>query len=114
VISYGIHYNGTTFTDKTAQEGMEQPEHYWIPSIGPSGMAFVNSSVYKGWENNLMIGSLRFEYRNRCEIKDNKVVHEEILFKNIGRLRDVRVSPDGYIYIAVENPGSIYKVLPVA
>ncbi len=114
VISYGIHYNGTTFTDKTAQEGMEQPLHYWIPSIGPSGMAFVNSSsIYKGWENNLMIGSLRFEYLNRCEIKDNKVVHEEILFKNIGRLRDVRVAPDGYIYIAVENPGRVYKLVPV-
>lgn len=113
VISYGIHYNGTTFTDKTAQEGMEQPEHYWIPSIGPSGMTFVNTSVYKGWENNLMIGSLRFEYLNRCEVKDNKVVHEEILFKNIGRLRDVKLAPDGYLYIAVENPGRVYKLVPV-
>jgi glucose/arabinose dehydrogenase/cytochrome c553 len=114
VISYGIHYNGTTFTDKTAQEGMEQPEHYWIPSIGPSGMTFVNTSVYKGWENNLMIGSLRFEYLNRCEVKDNKVVHEEILFKNIGRLRDVKLAPDGYLYIAVENPGRVYKLVPVS
>lgn len=114
VISYGINYNGTTFTDKTVKEGMEQPQHYWIPSIAPSGIAFVNTSIYKGWENNVMIGSMRFEYLNRCEVKDNKVVHEEILFKNIGRVRDVRSSPDGYLYIAVENPGRVYKLVPVS
>ncbi|RRN76411.1 PQQ-dependent sugar dehydrogenase, partial [Pseudoxanthomonas sp. SGD-10] len=113
VISSGINYNGTTFTNITEKAGMEQPQKYWIPSIAPSGMAFVSSSVYKGWENNLMIGSLRFEYLNRCEIKNDKVVHEEILFKNIGRLRDVRLSPDGYLYIAVENPGRVFKLVPI-
>lgn len=113
VISYGINYNGTTFTDITHKEGMEQPQHYWIPSIATSGLTFVNSSIYKGWEDNALIGSLRFEYLNRCEIKNDKVVNEEILFKNIGRLRDVRQSPDGYIYIAVENPGRIFKLVPV-
>lgn len=113
VISYGINYNGTTFTDITKKEGMEQPLHYWIPSIGPSGMAFVTSNIYKGWENNLMVGSLRFEYLNRCVLDGKKVIDEEILFKNIGRLRDVRMAPDGYLYIAVENPGTIYKLVPL-
>ncbi|WP_353132012.1 PQQ-dependent sugar dehydrogenase [Pseudopedobacter sp.] len=113
VISYGINYNGTTFTDITSKKGMEQPQHYWIPSIATSGLTFVNSPIYKGWEDNALIGSLRFEYLNRCEIKNNKVVHEEILFKNIGRLRDVRQGPDGYIYIAVEKPGRIFKLVPL-
>ncbi|ADY52290.1 glucose sorbosone dehydrogenase [Pseudopedobacter saltans DSM 12145] len=113
VISYGINYNGTPITNITHKEGMEQPQHYWIPSIATSGLTFVNSPIYKGWEDNALIGSLRFEYLNRCELKNNKVVHEEILFKNIGRLRDVRQGPDGYIYIAVENPGRIFKLVPV-
>ncbi len=92
---------------------MEQPLLYWIPSIAPSGMAFVKGNKYKGWEGNLLVGSLRFKYLNRCEIKGNKVVKEELLFKNIGRLRDVRMAPDGYIYISVENPGVLLRLTPV-
>jgi len=113
VISYGINYNGTVLTKISAMEGMEQPLLYWIPSIGPSGMAFVKGNKYKGWEGNLLVGSLRFKYLNRCEIKGNKVVKEELLFKNIGRLRDVRMAPDGYIYISVENPGVLLRLTPV-
>jgi glucose/arabinose dehydrogenase len=113
VISYGLNYNGTVLTKVSVKEGMEQPLLYWIPSIGPSGMAFVKGNKYKGWEGNLLVGSLRFKYLNRCEIKGNKVVKEELLFKNIGRLRDVRMAPDGYIYISVENPGVLLRLTPV-
>lgn len=113
-ISYGINYNGKIITDKTAMDGMEQPLLYWIPSIAPSGMAFVTGNRYKGWKGDLLVGSLRFKYLNRCKIKDGKVVSEEMLLKNIGRLRDVRMAPDGFIYVAVENPGFIFKLIPVA
>ena len=113
VISYGLNYNGTVLTKISTREGMEQPLLYWIPSIAPSGMAFVKGNKYKGWEGNLLVGSLRFKYLNRCEIKGNKVVKEELLFKNIGRLRDVRMAPDGYIYISVENPGVLLRLTPV-
>lgn len=112
-ISYGINYNGKIMTDKTALPGMEQPLHYWIPSIAPSGMTFVEGTRYKGWKGDLLVGSLRFKYLNRCKIKDGKVTGEELLLKNIGRLRDVRMAPDGYIYVAVENPGYIFKLVPV-
>ena len=112
-ISYGINYNGKTITDKTAMPGMEQPLLYWIPSIAPSGMAFVQGNRYKGWKGDLLVGSLRFKYLNRCQVKDGKIVKEELLLKNIGRLRDVRMGPDGYIYVAVENPGYIFKLIPV-
>ncbi len=94
-------------------KGMEEPLLYWIPSIAPSGMAFVKGNKYKGWEGDLLVGSLRFKYLNRCQIKGNKVVKEEMLFKNIGRLRDVRMAPDGYIYISVESPGVILRLTPV-
>lgn len=112
-ISYGINYNGAIITDKTAMEGMEQPLHYWIPSIAPSGMAFVDGSRYKAWNGDLMVGSLRFKYLNHCKIKDGKISGEELLLKNIGRLRDVRMAPDGYLYVAVESPGYIFKLIPL-
>ncbi len=113
VISYGINYDATTFTNKTEIEGMEQPLLYWVPSIAPSGMAFVKGGRYKAWEGHALVGSLRFNYLNLCKIQDNKIVGEEILLKNIGRMRDVRVSPDGYIYVAVEKPGGIFRLIPV-
>ncbi|MBC7745310.1 MAG: PQQ-dependent sugar dehydrogenase [Flavobacterium sp.] len=114
-ITYGINYNGKPMgpNTKTEKEGMEQPLFQWTPSIGPSGMTFVIGNKYKEWEGNLISGSLRFQYLNRSVIKDNKVTHEEILFKNIGRIRDVRQAPDGFIYIAVESPGTIYRLSPV-
>jgi glucose/arabinose dehydrogenase/cytochrome c553 len=113
IATYGINYNGKIISNISEKEGITAPLHYWIPSIGPSGMAFVTGSRYKGWEGNLLTGSLRFEYLNRSVLKNNKVVKEEILFKNIGRLRDVRMAPDGFIYIAVESPGIVYKLVPV-
>jgi aldose sugar dehydrogenase len=113
VISYGINYNGTTFTDKTEMEGMEQPEIYWIPSIAPSGTVFVKGDMYPKWKGDLLVGSLRFNYLNRCIVKDNKIVGEEMLLKGIGRMRDVQIDKQGYLYIAVENPGAIYKLVPV-
>ena len=112
-ISYGINYNGTTFTNKTAMDGMEQPVTYWIPSIAPSGMAFITGGRYPGWEGSLLVGSLRFKYLNLCRMEGNQVVEEEKLLKNIGRVRDVRMGPDGYIYVAVENPGYIFRLMPL-
>ena len=113
VISYGLNYDGTVLTKDTMKAGMEQPVLYWIPSIGPSGMAFVTGDRYKHWKGQLLVGSLRFKYLDLVTIKDNKVVKQEMLFKNIGRVRDVRMGPDGYIYLAVENPGAIFRLVPV-
>lgn len=111
VITYGINYSGTPITDKTEMEGMEQPIHYWVPSIAPSGMAFVTSEKYPGWKGNLLIGSLKFQYLERLELKGNKVVYREKLMPDLGRVRDVRQAPDGFIYVAVEGKG-IYKLVP--
>lgn len=113
IISYGINYDGTTFTNLTAKEGMEQPQHYWIPSIGPSGMAFVNSDIYKAWKGDLLVGSLRFKYLNRVKMQQGKVVKEEILLQNVGRLRNVLMGPDGYIYVSVEDPGCVFRLVPL-
>jgi aldose sugar dehydrogenase len=112
-ISYGINYNGTIITNDTAKVGMEQPVIYWTPSIAPCGMTFVTGEPFKAWENNILSGSLSFRYVVRNEIQDNKVVHQEILLREIGRVRNVDMGPDGLVYVAVENPGMIVRLVPV-
>ena len=111
VISYGINYNGTILTDLTEKEGMEQPLFYWIPSIAPSGMAFVTSNKYPDWKGNLLVGALKFQYLERMVLENGKVVKREKLAEKIGRVRDVVQAPDGYIYMAVEGKG-IVKIVP--
>ena len=111
VISYGINYDGTTFTDITEKEGMEQPLFYWIPSIAPSGMTFISSDIYPNWKGNLLVGSLKFEYIERLVLENNEVVKREKLFEGLGRVRHVLEAPDGYIYAAIEGLG-IVKIVP--
>lgn len=111
VITYGINYSGTPITDETHMDGMEQPIHYWVPSIAPSGMAFVTSDKYKGWKGSLLVGSLSFQYLERLEISGNTVTKREKLMEKTGRVRNVRQGPDGYIYVAVEGEG-ILRLMP--
>ena len=110
-ITYGINYDGTIITDDTSLPDMEQPLHYWVPSIAPSGMTFVTSNKYPKWKGNILVGSLKFQYLNRGEIVNNKVVKEEKLLENMGRIRNVRQAPDGFIYVAIERKG-IVKIVP--
>ena len=111
LISYGINYIGTTFTENTALPGMEQPLFYWVPSIAPSGMTFVTSDIYPDWKGNLLVGSLKFEYIERLVLKNDKVVKREKLLEGMGRVRNVRQGLDGYIYVALEGVG-IVKIVP--
>jgi glucose/arabinose dehydrogenase len=111
VISYGINYDGTSFTDITEKEGMEQPVFYWVPSIAPSGFAFVTSNKYPDWKGNMLVGALKFEYLERLVLNNGKVVKREKLLEKVGRVRDVVQAPDGYIYVAVEGKG-IVKIIP--
>ena len=113
VICYGINYDGTILTPLTEKEGMEQPNFYWVPSIGPCGMTFVTGDRYKSWTNNILIGSLSFKYLERVVLSGHSVLHREKLLDGIGRVRNVVMSPDGYIYVAIENPGKILRLMPV-
>lgn len=113
VITYGINYDGTIITNDTAKAGMEQPIIYYVPSIAPCGMDFVEGDKYPNWKNNLLVGSLRFKYVERIEIVNNKVVAQEKLVEDIGRVRNVKMGRDGYIYIAIERPGKIVRLVPV-
>ena len=93
--------------------GMEQPVTYWVPSIAPSGMAFLTGDTYAGWDGDLFIGSLKFQRVYRLVLDGQKVVHQESLLNGIGRVRAIEQGPDGYLYIAVEKPGRIVRLIPV-
>lgn len=107
VISYGINYNGTQFTQLVSKEGMEQPVHYWVPSIAPSGMAFVTGNRYPGWKGDLLVGSLKFMRLQHVQLAGDNVLGEQKLIANTGRVRDVRMGPDDYIYASVEGVGIV-------
>jgi glucose/arabinose dehydrogenase len=113
VICYGINYDGTILTSLTEKEGLEQPVMYWLPSIAPCGMIFVTGNRYKKWNNNLLVGSLRFQYLERIVINKHAVIHHEKLLEGIGRVRNVVMGPDGLIYVAIENPGKIVRLMPL-
>ncbi|MGI9551592.1 MAG: PQQ-dependent sugar dehydrogenase [Aurantibacter sp.] len=114
VITYGVNYSGTTITDKTEMPGMEQPIHYWVPSIAPSGMAFITTDNYgSDWNGALLVGSLKFQYLELLMMNGTTVADRMELMKDIGRVRDVKEGPDGLIYVAVEGKG-IYKLVPKA
>ena len=109
VISYGINYDGTDFTDITTKEGMAQPIYYWVPSIAPSGFAVINNESYADWNGNFLVGSLKFQYLEMLYMDGDQVSKREKLVDGIGRLRNVKMGPDGHIYVGVEGKG-IYKI----
>jgi glucose/arabinose dehydrogenase len=111
VISYGVNYSGSSFTELTEKEGMQQPAWYWVPSIAPSGMTFVTSDIYPEWKGKVIVGSLKFAYLVALELDGDKVVSQEILFPGIGRVRNVKQGADGYIYVATDGAG-IFKIVP--
>ncbi len=113
VISYGINYDGTILTEFTEKEGLEQPVLQWTPSIAPCGMTFVTGDRFKKWENNILVGSLRFHYVERVVLNGDKVAHTEKIAEGIGRVRNVVMSPDGLVYIGLEEPGMIVRLVPV-
>jgi glucose/arabinose dehydrogenase len=115
VISYGEEYGGGKIGEGiTHKDGMEQPLHYWVPSIAPSGMAFVTSERYgAGAKGNLFVGSLKFRYLARLEIENGKVARETKALEVGQRVRDVRQGPDGYLYLVTdEDDGRLVRVLP--
>lgn len=104
VISYGRHYSFLPIGEGTQKEGMEQPVYYWDPSIAPSGMAFLTSSVYPGWQGSLFVGALAGQHLARLTLKGDQVVAEEKLLEDMGeRIRDVRQGPDGKIYLLTDS-----------
>ncbi len=112
VISYGTHYNGQTIPRERA--GMEQPLYYWDPSIAPSGMAFYTGDLAPQWKGNIFVGALAMTHLSRVVLDGETVTAEEELLTDLGeRIRDVRMGPDGAIYVATDNDkGRILRITP--
>lgn len=105
IITYGRNYGtGTKIGEGTEKPGMEQPLTHWVPSVAPSGMAFLTSDRYPGWKDSLFIGTLRAQRLVRLELEGHKVVKEERLLPQLNeRIRDVRQGPDGWLYLLTDS-----------
>ena len=111
-ITYGKDYSGATISPFTEKEGMEQPIKYWVPSIAPSGMTYYTGSLFPEWTNSLFVSALVPGDVRRLEVSGNIVSEEEILFNDLGRIRDVASSPDGSIILATDGPnGKLIRVI---
>jgi glucose/arabinose dehydrogenase len=116
VITYGVNYGlGTKIGEGTRKEGMVQPLYYWVPSIAPSGMAFYNGDKFPRWKGDLFVGALRDQTLVRLKLEGEKVMREERLLKGVlGRIRDVRSGPDGFLYVLTDESNGVLARLEPA
>jgi glucose/arabinose dehydrogenase len=113
VITYGREYHGPAIGEGTRKAGMEDPLHYWVPSIGPSGMAFHSGRGHPAWRGQLFVGALPAKQLVRLELGDDGRVKREERIAIGSRVRDVREGPDGALYLATdEDAGQILRVVP--
>lgn len=115
VATHGRNYgSGTPIGDGTHKAGMAQPLLQWTPSIAPSGMAFYSGDKFRAWRGNLFVGALRGQMLVRLELDGERIVREERLLENkVGRIRDVRNGPDGFLYLLIDDArGRIVRLEP--
>ena len=117
VIGYGVNYgSGSTIHEGTLKEGMESPKHFWVPSIATSGLMIYTGDKFPAWRGNIFVGGLGGEQLSRLTIDGHTILNEETLFQRMGRIRDVRQGPDGYIYLAIEDrrgaPTGVVRIEP--
>lgn len=102
IITHGVNYNGRSIGIGTEREGLEQPVVEWTPSIATSGMAFYTGDRFPNWSNDLFVGGLAGEQLVRIRLQGTEPVEQEIVLSGIGRVRDVRTGPDGFIYLVID------------
>jgi aldose sugar dehydrogenase len=114
VITYGVDYSGAKIGEGTVKPGLEQPVHYWDPSIAPSGMAFYTGDKFPGWRGSVLVGALRGSLVARLEIGGDRVAREERMLSGLGeRIRDVKQGPDGFVYLLTDAAdGRILRLRP--
>lgn len=111
VISYGRHYSGGKIGEGTRKEGMQQPAHYWDPSIAPSGALFYQGQMFPDWQGDLFVGSLKFNYISRLRIEGEAAQEvEQIKSAQTARVRDIQTAPDGSIWFLAVADGVLYRM----
>lgn len=116
LVTYGIDYDGSVISDHSSEPGIEDAIIYWVPSIAPSGMTFYTGDAFPGWQNSVFVGALAGKHLRRLELNGNAVTYQEVLLKNkVGRIRDVRTGPDGFIYLLTDSEnGVLHRLEPAA
>ncbi|MBK1858905.1 PQQ-dependent sugar dehydrogenase [Cerasicoccus arenae] len=111
IVTYGMNYNGTPITSETSRPGMEQPIHYWTPSIAVCGIDFYEGDAFPSWKNRLLVGSLRQQELHLITLDGESVVRDEIILEDRGRVRDVASGPDGAIYLVLNSPDELARLV---
>jgi glucose/arabinose dehydrogenase len=107
VIGFGVNYgSGRAIHEGTTREGMQRSAHVWVPSIATSGMMIYDGDKFPLWRGSIFVGGLAGEQLARVEVDEDVSLLEETLLRGIGRVRDVRQSPDGFIYLAIDGDGN--------
>ena len=114
IISYGINYNGTVMTEYRRRLGMEQPVHYWRPSIAVSGLHFYDGDAFPLWQGHALVGALNYQEVRLLDIANDRVMHQEVILKDKGRVREAAVGPDGAIYVVLNEPDQVLRLTPGA
>ena len=112
VISYGRNYDGTVLTEFKERPGMDQPILFWKPSIAVCGLDFYQGDLFAKWRGKLLAGALKYEEVQLLTIEGDRVMHKEVILKNLGRVRDVAVGPDGAIYVVLNGPDMVVRLTP--
>lgn len=112
LVTHGINYDGTTITPDTTLPGMVDPILHWTPSIAPCGMTFVDSDHYPEWQGNMFVGALAGQHIHRVEFDGSNIVETEAILQDFARFRDIRIGPDGFIYVLTEHPGIFFRIIP--
>ena len=117
VVGYGVNYqSGLAIHEGTMREGMAAPTHFWVPSIGASGLMMYTGDAFPGWKGNVFAGGMAIEQLARLVMDGQDVRREETLVYGMGRIRDVRQGPDGLIYLAIDHrdaqPTSVLRLEP--
>jgi glucose/arabinose dehydrogenase len=114
LVTFGTNYDGTVISTETTRAGFVSPSAHWIPSPGVSGLHFYTATEFPKWRNHLLVANLAQQKLCLVRLHGNEVIGQEVLIQGIGRIRDVTVGPDGYPYIALNQPnGMIYRMVPV-
>jgi glucose/arabinose dehydrogenase len=112
LVTFGRNYNGTIVSELTERMGLEAPINQWTPSIAICPAEFYTGSLFPEWKNDLFVGALAYEEIRHLVIKENRVVSQEIIMKNLGRVRDIKTGPDGALYALLNHPDILLRLTP--
>lgn len=112
LVCFGMNYDGSPLTALTEMEGVDAPLHHWIPSIATCGLAIYDGDRFPEWKQDFFVGGLKGGL-HRLRLRDGKIVEDEVIFDgSTGRVRDVRCGPDGFIYVVLNKPDRIIRLVP--